>query len=315
MLAGEIEVGNEGRPWVGHVSAGGELDWSWQHDASGFARGVAVSTDGSVWVTGGLRTADGFEVWVGRIVDGELEELTKTAPGQDGWGVAIGVGPAGQVYVAESWDVGNGRSVTVRRLDEADPWTDAVPAAGHHDDVSDMAVLSDGSCVVVGSTTVEGAARPWLRRYLPNGSVDWTLARDMGSLDGRVASVTRSPTDALIYTGTYYAYDGPLQHWLELADADGQVGWSVLDPPLISSESGVDVSLAGESIVSSVYLADFDGVLAHGLDGTETDRWSNADLGLAEGGVVLVAGLSCGRFYLSQYPDVLIAKIDVGCGG
>jgi cysteine-rich repeat protein len=134
---------------------------------------------------------------------------------------------SGQLFVAGSpdrSDVGQGYDVWLRKLDTdgSEMWTQTFDG-GDDDDANAVAVGADGYVIVAGSTEVAGEGRnAWLRKYSPEGSVEWTrTSAGAGASPDWISGVAVGPDLSIAVIGNESD-----DIWIRKYDQDGNVEWT-----------------------------------------------------------------------------------------
>lgn len=214
-VAGNFYPGGFPDVLLAKIDAAGRLVWSYTYDEynnNDEGLDVALGPDDSVVVTGHANgplqggnfftaklTRSGQLLWTGQV-DGGPTSIADAA-------VAVAVDDQGGVLVTGT-SKGSGTGL-------ADDWLTAKysPAgdllwtrrhdgpAQSHDTPRDIAALSDGGCVVVGSTEDKNTANPTVIGYGPDGTLRWVNTVG-GSGSGRASAVVLDDADNIYVTGS-----------------------------------------------------------------------------------------------------------------
>lgn len=276
LAAGFRTFDTRQRLWVRKY--GSTLETFWTRDVGsemqvGEAHAVGVTGDGDVIVAGALGAPGDTNIWIRRYGLDATVRWTKTVPGpagKDDQGLGIDVAPDGAFAVvgAMAADEGAVHAYVATYDGDGNEVTSFVREPAQ-DDTSlwarDVAALSDGTLVVVGSTQGDGADI-WVAKFDPDGTVLWEDTQTgPGQEDDSAFSVAADPMGDLVVAGTL-SEAGATDGWLRRYDSDGTPLWTLThDGPGQGDDGfrGVDLDPDGNIVVAGYETA---------VSGT-TDAW------------------------------------------
>jgi len=274
-------AGGVANAWLGRYSADGTR--LWEATFPGQGADVAVTTDGSVYMTGTMSrklfvrkfSPDGAVLW------------TQMRPGE-GKGVAVSP-DGGSVYVTGA----AAGDVLLQKYSSAGDltWTRTYNgSANRADEGRRVAVAADGGVFVVGAVRRTGKGQSaWLRKYSPAGAVLWTAVEDGSrAFDDWAGALTLS--GGRLYVAGAKVLSGHSFHWMAAYSEAGSRIWSYersCDPtgPWAFESVGVAVSPLGTlDYFGHEFLGDqrYPVLFRLNLDGIPVDQ-SSMELPLGDG--------------------------------
>ncbi len=224
-----------------YIDVDGALGWEASYSLPGGTTTLAQSVDyheDQAWMAAGQANTDaqGYNIWWRPYSDagspGNSTTYDNPTHSSDFMG-QLKFNADGQFYVfaySNRSDLGQGYDVWLRKfdVDGDEMWTrDFDGGAG--DNASAIAVGSDGYLVVAGSTEVDGEGRnAWLRKYSPEGSVEWTrTSAGAGTSADWIEGVAIAADLSIAVIGNQSD-----DIWVRKYNEDGDVEWTdVYDGP------------------------------------------------------------------------------------
>ena len=205
---------------TGEVTATPESGWvfdHWEGDISGSTNPATITMDADKTVKAVFVSVDPFSMTYGGTGDDNFNE---TLPTPDGGLLLIG-GTSSFTTTQDAWVLKTDSAGTVE-------WEYAYGSTSA-ESFTDGVVLSDGSCVLVGSTESFGAGAGtrdfWLVKLGPDGTVVWENRYGGPNHEYAYAATETSAGDILVAGRTSSFGAGDYDGLLIKLDADGSVLW------------------------------------------------------------------------------------------
>jgi uncharacterized delta-60 repeat protein len=210
------------RGYVARLNTNGTLDNGFAPGAgaNGVVYSVAVQSDGNVLIGGSFTTYNGTSRGhVARLnTDGSLDIGFATGVGAMGSGVnAVAVQSDGNVLIGGIFPTYNGisRGCVARLLTDGSLDTGFATGAGAGNQVSSVAVQSDGKILIGGTfTTYDGTSRGYVARLLTDGSLDTGFLATGAGTNTYVNSAAVQSDGKIIIGGQFTTYNGTSRGYL-----------------------------------------------------------------------------------------------------
>lgn len=271
-VTGATVTNNDGRDvWVRrYTPTGGEgfiVTANGSDDSTDEGRSIAIDASQDFVVAGfTTNSGSGQDVWLRRYSSGGTPEWTRTASSggdsnDQGHGVAVD-GNGNVIVTGYLWAGGEARNIWTRKYNGSGDqiWTRTHDGpGGGNDEGNDVATDSGNNVIVVGYED-SGANENdvWIRKYAPNGDVEWTVTHDAPQHGNDVGnSVAIDADDNIIVGGRIFRGPQDDNVWVAKYDSDGNELWmseyNNSDSFLSEAINGVAVDQGSGNIAAGGY--------------------------------------------------------------
>ena len=261
VVANVEDANNQQDIWIRKYDPTGVSLWTQQYDGGvGSIDSVSsvTSDDAGFMIAVGRQSTGGMgsDFWLSRC-DPQGQLLWAFTDAGPIFGADIAMLPGGEFVVSGSIKQNGDDNAWIRRYDGsgAEVWTRVYEGADNGPDTaSSVAVDGAGNILVAGRTfTMVEGFNIWLRRYTPDGQVDWSVERDgpVGGIDWANGIADDPLSGEIAVVGRVDGEGGSVDIWIAKYDDAGVEQWEVIHDENGETDlaNDVDIDSAGNVIV------------------------------------------------------------------
>lgn len=256
---------------IARLNPDGSLDISFDPGtgASGNILSTAIQADGKIIIAGYFGSYNGMNR--NRIArldpDGGLDAGFMPGTGANQYVRTISVQPDGKILIGGAFTSYNStlRNRIARLNANGSLDTTFDPGSGADNDVTSIAVQTDGKIILAGSfTNYNGTDRVRIARLDPDGSLDDSFDTGSGA-DNVVMATVVQPDGKIIVAGHFTAYnDAGCNHIVQL-NSDGSMD-ADFNPGTAANSSIACITLQQDGkIIIAGWFGDYDGTMRNGI--------------------------------------------------